>query len=68
VKERTVQDFVEDMVSDCRSLAEILTVALCTRWRDHKEQIKKEFDNLLERMPKGTKLPFKTQIIAEVIE
>jgi len=43
---RTVQDFVEDMVSDCKSLAEILMVAMSTRWADHKEEIKKVYREL----------------------
>ena len=47
--QRTVQDFVEDMVSNGRSLTEILTVAFCSRWVDHTEEIKKEHHNLKKR-------------------
>lgn len=43
---RTIQDFVEDMVSDCKSLNEILIVAANSRWVNHKEEIKKEYRKL----------------------
>ncbi len=41
-QQRTIQDFVEDMVSDGRDLNQILTVASCCRWKDFKQEIKKE--------------------------
>jgi len=44
--QRTVQDFVEDMVSDGRDLQQILTVAANSRWSSHKEEIKKEYRRL----------------------
>jgi len=44
--QRTVQDFVEDMVSDGRDLQQILTVAVNCRWANHKEEIKKEYRRL----------------------
>lgn len=46
---RTVQDFVEDMVSDCRSFKEILTVTFCTRWQVCLEEVKKEYRLLKNR-------------------
>jgi len=46
MKNRTVQDFVEDLVSDGKSLNEILTVATSSRWVNDKEEIKKEYRRL----------------------
>ena len=43
---RTIQDFVEDMVSDGRDLNQILTVASCCRWKDFKQEIKEEYRRL----------------------
>ena len=47
--QRTVQDFVEDMVSDGRGLDEILIVAINSRWSNQMEEIKKEHHNLKKR-------------------
>lgn len=38
---RTLRDFVEDMISDGKSLKDTLAVAHSTRWKDKKEEIKK---------------------------
>jgi hypothetical protein len=46
---RTVQDFVEDMFSDCRNLKDILIVAFCTRWKDRLTEVKKEYQRLIKR-------------------
>lgn len=46
MEQRTVEDFVEDMVSDCKSLDEILMVAMSTRWVGHKDEIKKVYCEL----------------------
>lgn len=43
---RTIQEFVEDMVSDGRDLSQILTVAANSRWKNSKEEIKKEYRRL----------------------
>lgn len=43
---RALQKFVEDLVSDGRDLEYILTVAFCTRWVDHTEEIKKVYREL----------------------
>ena len=54
-KQRTVQDFVEDMVSDCRSLAEIRMIALCTRLKDRREEVEKEYRELRARRKRISK-------------
>jgi len=54
-KQRTVQDFVEDMVSDCRSFAEIRMIALCTRWKDRREEVEKEYRELRARRKRISK-------------
>jgi len=46
LENRTVQDFVEDMDSDCKSLKEILMIVLCTRWRDHKQEVREFYREL----------------------
>ena len=48
MEQRTIQEFVEDMVSDGRDLKQILIVAAnITRWRYCKEEIKKEYRRLV---------------------
>ena len=37
---RTIRDFVEDLLSDGRSIKEIITVAQNTRWKGHIDEIK----------------------------
>lgn len=46
MENRTVQEFVEDLASDGRTLIEILTVAANSRWVSHKDEIKKEYCKL----------------------
>jgi len=43
---RTIQDFVEDMVSDCRSYQQIRMIAICTRWKNHMDEIKEAYRKL----------------------
>lgn len=53
---RTVEDFVEDMVSNGRSLSQILTVARCCHGENfkkkEKDDIESEFIKLRRRMKK----------------
>ena len=44
---RTIQEFVEDMVSDGRDLEQILIVAFNSRWRNFKSEIEKEYRRLV---------------------
>lgn len=44
--ERTLQDFVEDMVSDCRSLGQIIMVAASTQWKNRREEVEQEYCKL----------------------
>lgn len=41
-KERTVREFVEDLVSDGRPAEHIILVARLTRWNTHLEEVKDE--------------------------
>jgi len=52
MEQRTVEEFVEDMVSDDRSLNQILIVAMCCRWKSFKDDIKSVFVKLRRRMLK----------------
>ena len=45
---RTVQGFVEDMVSDGRNLNQILIVASNSRWKNFKSEIKREYRRLVK--------------------
>ena len=36
---RTVEEFVQDLMSDGRNLKQILAVAQCTRWKTYEEEI-----------------------------
>lgn len=47
MEKRTAEDFVEDLVSDGRSLVDILAVVLATHWNQEKEQIKEIYKNLI---------------------
>lgn len=47
---RTIQEFVEDYVSDDKSFKQICTIAAATRWRTQKEEVKKEYRKLRKRM------------------
>ena len=46
MEQRTVQEFVEDMVSDGRDLNQILIVASCCYWKNSKQEIEKEYRRL----------------------
>lgn len=46
MENRTVQEFVEDMVSDGRNLNQILIVAANSRWVNVKEDIKRVYREL----------------------
>jgi len=46
---RTPQDFIEDMISDCKSFEEVLVVAQSTRWRNYIPEIKDEYQKLMQR-------------------
>lgn len=46
---RTIQEFVEEMAAEGKSLHQILTVALSCRWTNHKEEIEREFNGLKKR-------------------
>ena len=50
--ERTVIDFVEDLVSDGRSESEALIVAQNSRWRNKLDEIKEALFRLRRRMAK----------------
>ena len=55
MNERTVREFVEDLLSDGRSEEQIISVAKCTRWSSNLEEVKtilKDFPNFIK---KGTK-------------
>lgn len=51
-EKRTVQDFVEDLVSNGRSWKEIRMVAMCTRWRECKKEVEQEYRELRLRRKK----------------
>jgi len=46
MENRTLEDFVEDLITDGRSLNQILIVAFNSRWRSHEEEIKKMYRKL----------------------
>jgi hypothetical protein len=46
MQNRTVQEFVEDLASDGKSLNQILIIAANSRWVSHKDEIKKEYRRL----------------------
>lgn len=43
---RTIQEFVEDMVSDGKSLKQILVVTFNSRWRNFRKEVEKEYNKL----------------------
>jgi len=47
---RTIEDFVEDMVSDGRSLFQIQVVAVNTRWANKLEEIMNYSKKLFEKL------------------
>ena len=50
--QRTIQEFVEDLISDGRTEKQILCVAQSTRWSNRKEEIKEMIVRLRRRMTK----------------
>ena len=52
MEDRTLRDFVEDMVSDGRDLNQILVVALNSRWKNDREEIEKMYREL-KNQPKA---------------
>lgn len=48
-EKRTVQDFVEDLVSNGRSWKQIRMVATYTRWRECKEEVNQAYRELRSR-------------------
>ena len=40
---RTIREFVEDEISDGRSLKEIIAIALCSRWKNQITEIEKMY-------------------------
>jgi len=51
-KERTLEEFIEDKISDGRSLKYILAVAHSSRWRDKKKEIEEFFNNFQKNLKK----------------
>jgi hypothetical protein len=47
---RTIKDFVEDLLSDGRSIKEIITVAQNTRWKGHIYEIKEILTNFSKKL------------------
>ena len=50
VSQRTVQEFVEDYVSDGKSFKQIRMIAAATRWKTQKDEVKDEYRKLKKRM------------------
>ena len=49
---RTLEDFVEDMVSDGRTQEEIRAVAFSTRWKDRAEEAFRQAKRMRRRLKK----------------
>lgn len=49
---RTVQDFVEELVAEGRSWKQICMIAMCTRWKDRKEEVEQQYRELRLRRKK----------------
>jgi len=47
-QDRTPQEFVEDMISNCRSLDQILVVVANTMWKNRKDEIVEAYHELME--------------------
>jgi len=45
---RTIQEFVEDLVSNEMNLKQILIVAEQTRWKNFKREIEEEYQRLVK--------------------
>jgi len=48
IQGRTPREFVEDMVSNCRSLDQILVVVANTMWKNRKDEIVEAYYELME--------------------
>ncbi len=51
--ERTVEEFVEDLISDNRTASEILVITRVTRWATRIEEVKeilKNFQKILKKV------------------
>ena len=46
MENRTIEDFVEDMISDGRNLKQILAVAASSRWTNSEDKIKETYEKL----------------------
>ena len=55
MKPRTVQEFVEDAVSNCKTDKEIITIAQSTHWKNSIEEIKDAMFRLRRRIAKRKK-------------
>jgi hypothetical protein len=55
MEDRTLEDFVEDMVQSGRDLTEIRAVALCSHWSNKMDEITVYAKNLLENKKKKGK-------------
>ncbi len=49
---RTLTHFVEDLLSNGRTAIQIFTVARCTRWSAHRQQIAEEIKRLSKYLKK----------------
>jgi len=47
-QDRTPQEFVEDMISNCRSLDQIFIVVANTMWKNRKDEIVEAYHELME--------------------
>ena len=52
-KERTVDEFVEDMISSGRTRGQILQVVQSTHWKNKMEEIKEAITKLEKRLAKS---------------
>ena len=50
MENRTVEDFVEDMVSNGKTEEQILAVTMTTRWSNSKGEVVKIYRKLMKRL------------------
>ena len=53
--ERTVEDFVEDCMSDGKTWEEIRVIVLATRWHDKKDEVLKVYEDKIKNLKKHKK-------------
>ena len=53
----TIDDFVEDCVSNGRTLQEIMAIALGTHWWSQREEVEAKAKELLKNLKKKNKKP-----------